>query len=80
MSKSAQAKLLVAAIALLVALVFALQNSDPVTVSVLVWEFGMSLALVVFASLGLGAACAWGIFGAWRLLDKVGDGKPKKKK
>jgi putative membrane protein len=36
--------------------VFALQNTDPVTVSFLVWKAEASLALVLLATFGLGAA------------------------
>jgi len=36
------------------AVIFALQNSVPVTVSFLIWKFESSLALVLLISLGLG--------------------------
>ena len=36
------------------AVIFALQNSIPVTVSFLIWKFESSLALVLLISLGLG--------------------------
>ena len=42
----------------IVAVLFALQNNIPVTVSFFAWSFGGSLALVLLISLGLGALVA----------------------
>lgn len=42
----------------IVAVLFALQNNVPVTVSFFAWSFGGSLALVLLITLGLGAVIA----------------------
>jgi len=42
----------------IVAVLFALQNNVPVTVSFFAWSFGGSLALVLLITLGLGALVA----------------------
>lgn len=42
----------------IVAVLFALQNNVPVTVSFFAWSFGGSLALVLLITLGLGALIA----------------------
>ncbi len=42
----------------IVAVLFALQNNVPVTVSIFAWSFGGSLALVLLITLGLGAIIA----------------------
>ncbi len=42
----------------IVAVLFALQNNVPVTVSFFAWSFGGSLALVLLLALGLGAIIA----------------------
>jgi uncharacterized integral membrane protein len=42
----------------IVAVLFALQNNVPVTVSFFAWSFGGSLALVLLITLGLGATIA----------------------
>ena len=42
----------------IVAVLFALQNNVPVTVSVFAWSFSGSLALVLLLALGLGALIA----------------------
>ena len=51
----------------IVAVLFALQNNVPVTVSFFAWSFGGSLALVLLVTLGLGAVIA-GLLSSPRLL------------
>lgn len=51
----------------IVAVLFALQNNVPVTVSFFAWSFGGSLALVLLITLGLGAMVA-GLVSSPRLL------------
>jgi putative membrane protein len=49
-----QLQLIVAIIIAILAVVFALQNAVPITVSFLTWRFESSLALVLLITLGLG--------------------------
>lgn len=49
-----QVQLIVAIIVAILAVVFALQNAVPITVSFLTWKFGSSLALVLLITVALG--------------------------
>jgi len=49
-----QLQLIVAIIVAILAVVFALQNAVPITVSFLTWRFESSLALVLLTTLALG--------------------------
>jgi putative membrane protein len=51
----------------IVAVLFALQNNVPITVSFFAWSFGGSLALVLLITLGIGAIVA-GLLSSPRLL------------
>lgn len=52
---------------LLVTLVFSLQNAAVVDVKFLAWKFTISLALVMFATLGAGLIGGWAVSSALRL-------------
>lgn len=54
-----QALLVLAIVAAVSGVMFALQNNVPVTVNFVVWRFDTSLALALLSSLALGALMAW---------------------
>jgi len=56
---SITAKLWMAAGALLLALIFVVQNTGPVPIRFLFWQFPMSLALMIFLLLGAGILVGW---------------------
>jgi lipopolysaccharide assembly protein A len=47
-------QLIIAIIIALAAIIFALQNSDPVTVTLFAWEFTTSMALILIITLIIG--------------------------
>lgn len=57
-------KLIMGALLLLVALVFSVQNASVVEVKFLVWNFSLSLALLLFGTLFLGLIGGWAIISA----------------
>jgi putative membrane protein len=63
----------------IVAVLFALQNNVPVTVSFFAWSFGGSLALVLLITLGLGAIIA-GLVTSPALIGSQWTGKRLKRK
>ncbi len=59
-------KLMLGAALLVIVLVFSVQNAGAVDVQLLMWKFPVSLAVIIFATLGTGLIGGWAVTSAWQ--------------